>query len=267
MSEHPASARKGAKSIKEIPAAVLHALNKGEIETANLVEWLAIDQLELARNVFSDGGMTATFDEVRQRVSGLEKQSVNTISAAIGATLAEALRHSHQERTAHFAHHRSDMVRCWMAYRIGALQDLDVRERLEEIKPFATDPHFGVREVAWMSLRPHIAEALTDALDYLTSYAESEDENMRRFASEAIRPRGVWCKHIQALKDQPELALPLLERLKSDPSKYVQDSVGNWLNDAAKSRPEFVKECCSRWLDESTTTQTRYIVKRAMRSL
>lgn len=61
--------------------------------------------------------------------------------------------------------------------------------------------------------------------------------------------------------------MPILEPLKSDNSKYVQDSVGNWLNDASKTQLVFVKELCKRWDMESDTKQTKYIIKKALRSI
>ena len=39
--------RNGAKSISKIPPNILQQLNAGQIETANLMEWLAINQKEL----------------------------------------------------------------------------------------------------------------------------------------------------------------------------------------------------------------------------
>ena len=71
----------------------------------------------------------------------------------------------------------------------------------------------------------------------------------------------------QLAQGQTARALTLLEPLKADPSRYVQNSVANWLNDAAKTQPQWVDEVCGRWLDESPAPQTAYIVKRARRSL
>lgn len=65
----------------------------------------------------------------------------------------------------------------------------------------------------------------------------------------------------------PELALPILEPLKADEAKYVQNSIGNWLNDASKTQPKFVIELCRRWEVESDTKETNYIIKKALRTL
>jgi 3-methyladenine DNA glycosylase AlkC len=104
-------------------------------------------------------------------------------------------------------------------------------------------------------------------LDVILQWANHKDENIIRFASEATRPRGVWCEHIEELKQNPALGLIILEPMKSDSSKYVQDSVGNWLNDASKTQPKFVIDLCKNWDKESKTKETAYIIKKAMRTI
>lgn len=101
----------------------------------------------------------------------------------------------------------------------------------------------------------------------LTPWTQSPSPNVRRFASEALRPRGVWCAHIGTLKKEPEKALPILTPLRADEVVYVQDSVANWLNDAAKDQPDWVRNLCQQWLRESPTPATRRITQRGMRSL
>lgn len=163
--------------------------------------------------------------------------------------------------------HASDAVRCWAAYMVGQNSKLEVAQKLSQIAFFAADNHFGVREVSWFAIRPDIAKNLDTSIEILSKWSLSEDENIRRFASEATRPRGVWCEHIDVLKKNPELALDILEPLKSDEAKYVQDSVGNWLNDASKTQSEFVINLCKKWEKESPTKETTYIIKKALRTL
>jgi 3-methyladenine DNA glycosylase AlkC len=77
----------------------------------------------------------------------------------------------------------------------------------------------------------------------------------------------VWCAHIDALKRDPSRALPLLQPLRADEHKYVQDSVSNWLNDAAKTRADWVLQLTEGWLAGAPTRATQRIVTRARRSI
>jgi 3-methyladenine DNA glycosylase AlkC len=112
---------------------------------------------------------------------------------------------------------------------VGAAKEYTLSERLTQIRPLADGHHFGVREWARMAVRPYIAADLDSAIALLAGWAAEPSERLRRFASEATRPRGVWCTHIGPLRQFPEQALPILEPLRADPAPYVQDSVGNWL--------------------------------------
>lgn len=260
--------RKGAKSTKDIQKEILGQLIRGEIETANLVEWLAVDQRTLLENLLTQHDRKKYLKPVLEQIDSLKKQTVNTINEAIGTGLFEqATKHKDKDFLQTTSTHQSDVVRCWATYTIGKNTSLNIKQKLQKIQPFAADKHFGVREISWLVVRQNIAQNLDESLRILTTWTTNADENIRRFASEATRPRGVWCEHIEELKQNPELGLVILEPLKSDKAKYVQDSVGNWLNDASKTQPDFVKGLCKRWEKESDTKETKYIMKRALRTI
>jgi 3-methyladenine DNA glycosylase AlkC len=260
--------RKGARSIKDIPASILQQLNNGEIPTANLVEWLAINQTTLLQNVLKQCMRTKYEKPILDAIANLKKQTVVTVCEAIGNGLqAQIIANKDEAFFEIISNHTADMARCWACYYIGGNAKLNIKKMLEAIQPFASDVHFGVREMAWIAVRPTIAKNLEASIMIFSKWAIHKNENVRRFASESTRPRGVWCAHINELKTNPSIALPILELLKNDPAKYVQDSVGNWLNDASKTAPEFVKDICADWQKQSATKNTAYIIKKAMRSL
>lgn len=118
-----------------------------------------------------------------------------------------------------------------------------------------------------MAVRPHLAPGLPTATAHLMPGTQAPSERIRRVACEVLRPRGVWCTHIAALKKSPEQALPLLSAPHADPTAYVQDSVANWLNDAAKDQPDWVRATCAQWLKHAPTGATRGICQRALRNL
>lgn len=260
--------RKGARSAKDIPSSILEQLNKGEIETANLVEWLSVNQIILLENLLKELNRIEYLEPILMDIQNLKKQTVNAVNEVIGAGIFKlSVLNNDIKILSNISKHKSDLVRCWSAYTIGKNAKYTIEEMLEQIQFLAADKHFGVREISWLAVRPHIAKNLDRSLEILLKWTLNENENIRRFATEAIRPRGVWCEHIEELKQKPELALKILDSLKSDPSKYVQDSVGNWLNDASKSKPDFVKDLCKKWQIESAAKETAYIIKKGLRTI
>lgn len=250
----------------DIPPQVLDAINSGQAATVNLVEYLAADPALLAPAVAGQIGIDRTHPALTAAIARLPTLKPMQRHWAIAAALLDAIG-SDQEAEAQLSGHVSDLARQWAAMFAGLRPDLPLPERLRRIRPFAADPHFGVREIAWMAMRNAVAAEVPLALELLHPWTAEPDANLRRFASELTRPRGVWCNHIELLKTDPEPGRPLLDALRADPSRYVQDSVGNWLNDAAKSRPDWVRRLCREWLEHADNKASRYICQRGLRSI
>ncbi|MFB7157647.1 MULTISPECIES: DNA alkylation repair protein [unclassified Lysinibacillus] len=262
--------RKGARKASDIPSEVLTLLNQGKIESVNLTEWQAVHHITLVKNVLPSIGLEEKLEFIRTEI---ENQKVETgmkairlIGSLLDTVMIDESATKKEDLIKKCSHHVSDSVRCWAAF-MNKNNDYSLEEKLLYIRSFAADHHFGVREIAWMSIREDLSANIEHSVDLLTEWATSEDENIRRFSLESIRPRGVWTKHIEILKEEPQIALPILHLLKSDPSKYVQDSVGNWLNDASKTQPEWVKNLCDEWQKESPTKATERIIKKAQRTI
>ena len=249
--------RKGARRMAEVEPSVLARLERGEIETATLAEMLSVDlgkllqaaapgvSKDVAVGVTNAGGILA-----RMRAAGralLEHKGARTFEA--------------------YRVHRSDLVRGWAAYALGQTPGLTIEKRLETIRPLADDANSGVREWAWIALRDHVAADLDRAIEVLVEWTDERSANLRRYASEITRPRGVWCAHIGELKARPSRGLVILEPLRADPTKYVQDSVSNWLNDASKSEADWVRTVCAGWLSGTPSPATERICRRALRSV
>lgn len=261
--------RKGAVKSELIPDEILVLLNRGVLESVNLTEWSAVDHAELIKQVFPDLELSSVLPEALAVLDALEKPSTMKCVAALGHYLFNYAVQNDilEELYLKLSSHQSDSIRCYACYLVALQSEKNIEERLTQSRNLIADSHFGVREIIWMALRPQIVSEIDDALVYLESWTTDTDERIRRFTTEVTRPKGVWTQSILALKLHPEKALPLLDALKSDPSLYVQNSVGNWLNDASKSKPKFVADLCSCWLENNETKETKYIVKRALRSL
>ncbi|MEX0955227.1 MAG: DNA alkylation repair protein [Rhizobiaceae bacterium] len=121
---------------------------------------------------------------------------------------------------------------------------------------------FGSSEFA---IRHFLTDDLERTLKVMLGWAEDENEHVRRLASEGCRPRLPWSFQLRPLVADPSPTLPILERLRADPSLYVRKSVANHLNDIGKDHPDWLVEVVSGW--DRGNKATAWIVKHALRTL
>ena len=246
-----------ARRPSEVPPARVRELSAGA-PSANLAESLSIDFAKLLKATLPDLAPEAH--------KAMKAHAATPYTKRMAAASTILLEHASAKQRRAVERHPSDTVKGWACYLVG-MTAKNADEAIDRIRPFAADGHFGVREWAWLGVRHAIVAAPEDAIGHLAPSSLDASENIRRFASEATRPRGVWSAHIPLLKDNPARGLPILDPLSDDPSRYVQNSVANWLNDAAKTRPDWVSDVCRRWRGASSNAATAYICRRATRSL
>ena len=90
-----------------------------------------------------------------------------------------------------------------------------------------------------------------------STWAEDDDPNIRRAASEGLR---------NLVQRDPHGVRPILEHLRQDRALYVRKSVANVLRNATRTQPEFVIQVCAEWA-RSPNTNTRWIVRDGLRKL
>jgi len=104
------------------------------------------------------------------------------------------------------------------------------------------------------------------------AWCGSEDEHVRRLASEGMRPRLPWGKQLPEFIKDPSLGIEVSDRLKADESLYVRRSVANHLNDISKDHADRVVEVCEGWLADHERGRVEgdrvgWVVKHATRTL
>jgi 3-methyladenine DNA glycosylase AlkC len=244
----------GARHPDLVPRATLDRLEAGDDACANFMEQTALDMGQLFGALFPSLEIPKGLSVCPRLVTRM-RIAANALWNAFGPPLfcdAPAW--------------PSDTARGWAAMAVGLVPNADWAGRLSLAARFGSDHHFAVREWAWLGIRDHVVDEPLRAIRNLSGWALAPDPNLRRFASEATRPIGVWSRHVPALKHDPSAGLPLLEALMLDESQYVRTSVGNWLNDASKSNPIWVQTLCQQWR-ESHGTQVERLCCQATRTI
>ncbi|MES2189798.1 MAG: DNA alkylation repair protein [Pseudomonadota bacterium] len=142
---------------------------------------------------------------------------------------------------------------------VGLYGHEDFDTSMDALKFFTA---FGSSEFA---IREFLRRDAQRTLAVMKTWARDENEHVRRLASEGSRPRLPWSFRLDALMADPEMAAPILEKLKADDSLYVRKSVANHLNDITRLHPEWVLQKLEGWpLDKP---QTAWIARHALRTL
>ncbi len=125
------------------------------------------------------------------------------------------------------------------------------------------------RFTAEFSIRPYLLHHQGATLARLRDWAHDGNAHVRRLVSEGTRPRLPWAPRLPAFQNNPQLALPLLDALKDDPSSYVRRSVANHLGDIAKDHPDLAVGIARTWLQGAPAPREalvrhglRFLIKR-----
>lgn len=119
---------------------------------------------------------------------------------------------------------------------------------------------------AEFALRSLLNHDLERALGTILGWTRSEDEHVRRLASEGTRPLLPWAVRVPGVLAAPEATLPILDALYRDDSEYVRRSVANHLNDISRRHPDLVVATATAWT-AAPDGNTARVVRHGLRTL
>lgn len=115
------------------------------------------------------------------------------------------------------------------------------------------------------AVRPFIIKYEEKMLEEMEKWSKSDNDHIRRLASEGSRPILPWGKDIPFLRKNPNYLTRILDNLMEDNSEYVKKSVANNLNSISKDNPQFVLDYCKNWINKNKSIDK--IIKHGLRTL
>ena len=116
------------------------------------------------------------------------------------------------------------------------------------------------------SIRYFINTFEKETLDELKKWTAHNNYHVRRLVSEGTRPLLPWSGRVSM---NIEDALPFLNDLYGDTTRYVTRSVANHMNDIAKKNPKLVIDTLKKWKKEGRQEahEMNWIITHSMRTL
>lgn len=116
------------------------------------------------------------------------------------------------------------------------------------------------------AIRYFINDFPDETLRILNRWATDKNYHVRRLVSEGTRPKLPWAPKIVIA---PRKAIPLLDLLFFDTTRYVTRSVANHMNDISKVDPELAVSTLQRWEEsgKQSPKEMEYIIRHSLRTL
>lgn len=215
------------------------------IDAEEYAEWIAprIEGLEILDRV------TVFAQGLRGRLARDYTEAVNGLLDKLGPELAEG--------EGYFNH----AFHLWPVSRFIELYGVDEPEVSLDAIEALTRAFTG----EW-AVRPYLERYPELTMARVHQWAGSDSHNVRRLASEGIRPRLPWAKVHRPFVADPSPILPVLDRLYEDPSLFVRKSVANNLNDIGRTHPELAHATAQHWAT-SGGPHAKRVVEQGLRGL
>ena len=123
-----------------------------------------------------------------------------------------------------------------------------------------------MRFTSEFAVRHFIVQDEETCLLYFRQWLKDENCHVRRLVSEGTRPRLPWGLRLQKYVKDPGAVLKLLHAMKNEPTRLVQRSIANSLNDISKDNPSLVTDFLEQWKDEGVK-DCDWIISHACRTL
>jgi 3-methyladenine DNA glycosylase AlkC len=121
------------------------------------------------------------------------------------------------------------------------------------------------RHTGEFAVRPLLTAFPDDMLAVMTRWSRDANVHVRRLASEGLRIRLPWAKKLPLALERFDAVKTILTHLKDDPSRFVQKSVGNNLNDLFKEAPDKALQIIAEWEAASLSPAARWVIRHGMR--
>jgi 3-methyladenine DNA glycosylase AlkC len=135
-----------------------------------------------------------------------------------------------------------------VAFSLDALYELTMR--------------FSAEDAIRYFINAFPGETLKKAL----TWSKDNHYHVRRLCSEGTRPKLPWSQKINI---PPTAAIPILDNLFSDPTRFVVRSVANHINDIAKIDADLAIDTLMRWKQSGRQkpVEMDYLIRHALRTL